>query len=1000
MFRKTISILILFGLILLVESCSSEKIIKPELNRLEQSKSDFSAAVKSKKFTFNIPPSAKLLNVNYQEETKKLELIFNDRFGVVPLREDNVETLYKELNNFFSEYFEIDNLIIKADIFELHELIPNYFREKLPVDENRIPKYVKTKRENFIQRISKPIQISKGLEGKNIALWHSHGWYYNYNLDRWMWQRARLFQIVEDKGPMGYVLPFLVPMLENSGANVFLPRERDFQINEVVIDNDEKSSGYQEKNLSENNVWSTAEEPGFLFGNPPYEANYNPFEYGTHRVVKTTNQKSAECNFIPDIPEKGEYAVYVSYVSTSNSAEDAHYLVYHSGGITEFRINQKIGGKTWIYLGKFIFEKGINPEKGKVTITNDSKIEGKIISADAVRFGGGMGIVKRGGSTSGRPKFVEGARYWLQYAGMPDSLVYSFNKNKDDYKDDYQCRAEWVNYLIGNPYGPNKNKSVKGLGIPIDASMAFHTDAGITVNDTVVGTLSIYSTYSLDSSRTFPDGTSKIANRDLADLVQTQIQNDLTAKHDNKWNRRMLWDAFYSEAARQNVPSVLLELLSHQNFLDSKFELDPRFRFDVSRAIYKAFLKFIATENGSDYVVQPLPVTHFTTELNDFGDVKLSWKSQIDPLEPTADAKSFIVYTRINDGGFDNGTLVDKNEFTIKGIKENTIYSFMVTAVNDGGESFPSEILSVNFIKNKKPILIINGFDRICAPATIETDKFKGFADFIDQGVPYKYDLSYVGSQHNFDVSSKWLTDDIPGHGASYADFDTKVVAGNSFDYPFVHGKIFADLGYSFVSASDESVENENISLSDYSFIDLILGEEKETEWTKSFTDSILGKQFKTFSKSLQNNIGKYLNNGGNLFVSGSYIASDLYIKRNNDDDKKFANEILKYKLDSDHAVKNGIIISSDEKFLDKSISIEFYTELNEDFYNAEAPDAIGPVKGSKTLMRYKENLYSAVVGFKGNYGVVACGFPFETIKSDEHKKIFMKSVLNYLGQK
>ena len=999
MLSKTICTVLFLSVMLFMGGCSTEKIVKTELNNFEQSKLDFESAIKTKKFSFNLPANTKLIKTNYDENSRELTLQFNDRFGVVPMREDNVELIYDEFREFFSKYFEIDNLVVKSDIFELHELIPNFYRKKYPIDKDRIPKYVIKNNLNFIDKLSRPINFPNGLDGKNIALWHSHGWYYNHNLDRWLWQRARLFQIVEDKGPMGYVLPFLVPMLENAGANVFLPRERDFQINEVVIDNDSKTKDYQEINFDENIKWTTGNEKGFLLGNPPYEANYNPFEYGTHRIIQSSLKKSAECNFIPDIPESGEYAVYVSYVTNDNSADDVHYSVYHQGGVTEFRINQMVGGKTWIYLGKFKFDKGVHPEAGKVSISNESKSEGKIISADAVKFGGGMGIVKRGGSTSGRPKYVEGARYWLQYAGMPDTLVYSFNKNKDDYKDDYQCRAEWVNYLIGNPYGPNKNKSVKGLRIPIDASMAFHTDAGITKNDTVVGTLSIYSTYSLDSSRTFPDGTSKIANRDLADLVQTQIQNDLRAKHDKVWNRRMLWDAFYSEAARQNVPSVLLELLSHQNFLDSKFELDPRFRFDVSRSIYKAFLKFISMEYGYEYVVQPLPVTHFATALNENGDVILSWQAQNDPLEPTAKAKKFIVYTRINNGGFDNGVLVESNNYLVKSINENTIYSFKVTAVNDGGESFPSEILSVNYIKNKKPVLIVNGFDRICGPATLEADNFKGFADFIDQGVPYKYDLSFVGSQHNFDVTSKWITDDIPGHGASYADYETKIVAGNTFDYPFEHGKIFADLGYSFVSASDESIEDGNVNISNYSMIDLILGEEKETSWTKSFTDSLLGKQFKTFSNSMQTKIAEYLSNGGNIFISGSYIASDLYIKKDNGDDKKFANEILKYKLDADHAVKNGKVISIDNNFMSNSVMIDFYTEINEKFYNAEAPDAIGPIKGSKTLMRYAENLYSAVVGFKEKYGVVACGFPFETIKNDDNKKIFLKAVLNFLKQ-
>ena len=419
----------------------------------------------------------------------------------------------------------------------------------------------------------------------------------------------------------------------------------------------------------------------------------------------------------------------ISYHSSDQNVNDARYIVYHSGEKTEFKINQQIGGNTWHYLGKFKFKKGFNPDSDKVVLVNmsDDPVN-KIVSADAVRFGGGMGIVEREGSTSGRPKFLEGARYWLQYAGMPDTLVYNLNKNRNDYNDDYQCRAEYGNYLYGAPFGPNKDRNVKGLGIPIDLSLAFHTDAGITNNDTTIGTLAIYSIEDADSQFVFPDSVSRLANRDLADILQTQIVNDLQYKYDPVWNRRQLREAQYSEATRPNVPSVLLELLSHQNFLDMKFVLDPRFRFDVSRAIYKAFLRFLSLQYNFEYVVQPLPVDHFSSEFNLSGDIVLRWCPVYDPLESTAKPEKYVVYTRINDGDFDNGVLTDDSVFIFSKIELGKIYSFKVTAVNEGGESFPSEILSVCKMSNDlKPVLIVNGFDRISAPASIEAQNFAGF---------------------------------------------------------------------------------------------------------------------------------------------------------------------------------------------------------------------------------------------------------------------------------
>jgi hypothetical protein len=78
-------------------------------------------------------------------------------------------------------------------------------------------------------------------------------------------------------------------------------------------------------------------------------------------------------------------------------------------------------------------------------------------------------------------------------------------------------------------------------------------------------------------------------------------------------------------------------------------------------------------------------------------------------------------------------------------------------------------------------------------------------------------------------------------------------------------------------------------------------------------------------------------------------------------------------------------------------MTIEFNTTLNEHIYAAEAPDAIGAVNGSRTLLRYNENRFSAGIGYKNQYGIVAFGFPFETILNESDRSLLMKSILNYL---
>lgn len=985
---------------------ASKEIVQKRI--ISENLKDYLKNSKARKTLVVVPPNTKLDTVIVDSLTKKISVNFTYDLSYLPFRPENVSQLYDEIRNTIGEDYKDYSVSIKTANVLIENLIPNFYRTgKNSYDKSRLPKNDASRPLPVVENISKPFKAVNGLYDKNILLWQSHGWYYNNDLDRWEWQRPRLFETVEDKVPMSFVLPYIIPMLENAGANVFVPRERDFQINEVITDNDKKlkdskTPEYKETVKDKKLTWKTSEIPGFAYGNPPYAEGYNPFQHGSTRCINADSAESAQAIWTPNIPETGEYGVYISYTSVENSVSDAIYTVYHSGGKTEFRVNQKIGGGTWIYLGKFKFTKGYNPEFGKVTLSNkSSKADGKIVTADAVRFGGGMGLVSRNGFTSGRPKFLEGSRYWLQFAGMPDTLIFDLNKGKNDYNDDYQSRGEYGNYLKGAPFGPNRNRMVKGLGIPIDLSLAFHTDAGITRNDTSIGTLSIYSSEDASKKLQFPDGQSRLANRDFADIIQTQIVDDVRKEFDPAWSRRQLMDAKYSEARSPNFPGVLIELLSHQNFLDMKFELDPRFRFEVARAMYKGMLKYLADSYDYEYVVSPLAVDHFQAVVNQDGSATLRWKPVLDSLEKTAAPTSYIVYTRINDGDFDNGRLTETTEMQISDLNPGAIYSFKVSAVNKGGESFPSEVLSVCWNKNnRKPVLIINGFDRICGPATVENPQMMGFLDNEDAGVPDKYLIGYTGAQVDFKPDSPFRTNDAPGHGASNADYETQIIAGNSFDFPFVHGKAIKDCGYSFSSSSDEAVWDKQIDINSFKFVDLILGEEKETHWQKPVMDSLRGLQFKSFPEQLQNVIRNYCSSGGNLFVSGSYIGTDLFKNKTKDHpDVKFGKDVLKIIWAADHAAKTGIVYSSASSFMPKMYSFGFNTELNPSVYAVEAPDAIDPVKDeSISILRYNENKFSAATAYKKDYGVVVFGFPFETIQSDKIRQDVMQSVFHFFG--
>ena len=1009
--NKSKLIIPVIPILILFSGCTTNQaLVKPayeyrDMNRLtkkvhKRTEKFIKRGIKAK-LDFPIDERTYIEQVFADRKSKQIDVYLSKHFSYIPFRPENIAIIYAAYQQILGWPFRNYNLTIRSLGEPIENLIPNIYRTSDNLDYSRLPKMI-SQIPAIVTNVSRKYSPVDGLLNHSVALWPSHGWYYNNDGKHWSWQRPRLFQTVEDLLPLSFTLNYLIPMLENAGANVFTPRERDIQVNEIIVDNDRPGSSayYNEISYSDSNAWSTPPDTAFAIGKPPYRNNITPFKLGTHRIVSTDSQETAHVEWIPEIPEAGLYSVQITYNACDSSTTDALYSVYYDGGRTDFKINQQIGGGTWIYLGKFQFKAGVHPTSGKVVLSNKSRKPGQVLSADAVKFGGGMGNIARDGHISRRPRYLEAARYYLQYAGIHDTLVYNLQADTLDYTDDYQSRGEWVNYLRGAPYGPNRDRMTAGLGIPVDVSLAFHTDAGITSDNSVVGTLSIYSYEDIDSNLVFPDGMSRLANRDLADIMQTQLVDDIRFNYDPNWQRRALMNAGYSEAYRPNIPAVLVELLSHQNFTDMQFANDPRFKFDAGRAMYKAILKFIAVQYNREYVVQPLPVTHFQTQLFDTASIRLLWKPVLDPLESTAVPQGYIVYTRKGNNAFNNGLLVSRTELPINNIEPGVIYSFKVTAINSGGESFPSEVLSICRQPGDSlpPILIVNGFDRISAPVIVETKLTAGFGSS-DHGVADNYDFSYTGAQYDFDPDSPFVTNVYPGHGASWSDNETRIIPGNTHDFPFIHGTAIQSVGRSFVSISDEVLVDSLLNLSDYTIIDLILGEERETSWPKDYGNQKFGRKYKTFPPAIQQRLINYLQNGGSLFVSGAYVGTDLFLKKQPDHpDIGFARDTLKFDWLRDQAVRTGGVFSSDSLFAPFDFDFTFNTNFDPKMYTVEAPDALLPiVDQSTTILRYDENHYGAAIGYKNDYNLVIFGFPFETITTHYDRSAVMIKVIDYL---
>lgn len=845
----------------------------------------------------------------------------------------------------------------------------------------------------WVFNASRPYFVTAGLQNRHLSLWASHGRYWDAERG-WKWQRPNLFCTTEDLFTQTIVVPYLIPMLENAGAIVFTPRERDWQQQEIVVDNDDRHSiAYQE--FVNGKKWKNCDSLGFANLQASYQDGENPFQMGTVRQAKATKRKkNSLVSYQPNFQKEGKYAVYVSYQTLPKSVPDAKYIVYHKGQATEFTVNQRMGGGTWVYLGTFEFDKGCN-EFNRVVCTNHASRRG-VVTTDAVRFGGGMGNIERGGFVSGLPRCLEGARYYAQWAGAPYS-VYGGRKGKNDYADDINTRSMMTNWLGGGSvYMP----AMDGKRVPIELSLALHSDAGYNPDgQSTWGTLAICTTEFNDGM--LNSGISRFASKDFAKALRDNLVEDMTNTF-GSFGKRYLWDRNYSETRLPEVPSAIIEMLSHQSFPDMRIAQDPMGKFTIARSIYKTILRFVSSNHDEPYVVQPLAPNHFSVEVDELGYASLTWNAQLDKTEPTAKPTSYIVYQAEGKGGFDNGTMVRSNIYNVK-LEPGKLYNFRVAAVNQGGESFPSETLSALYnptATNK--ILIVNNFHRLASPQVVDNDSIQGFDFDQDPGVSYGLTAGWSGKQRVFDIHRMGI-ESSSGLGYSGNEMIGQFVAGNDFNHTVEHAQAIASGNkYSIASCSSEAILSGRVKMTDYQAVDLINGLERYDGYTHQY--------YKTFTPAMQKRIKYYALNGGKLLVSGSYNGSDMQ----DEEEKSFMGAILKVNYeptgtkfivqdvnpeDSTITERDSIVTTSPTvSGLGKEFS--YYHSLNAKHYAATHPEILKPI-GSTAFcaMRYLTGTSAAVAYRSTSYRTFTMGFPLECISDEKTRYSIMQGILKFLTE-
>jgi len=650
-------------------------------------------------------------------------------------------------------------------------------------------------------------QPAGALSGKTVYVSAGHGW--EWTGYAWRVQRPPypnppyVGPIIEDHNNAEVVDQYLLHYLWNAGAQVWPVRERDMNSAEIIVDNDDPGPG---TGYFETGVWTTTVHTGSGYAGTDYRWT------GTAAGTLT-----ATAVWTATLPADGRYAVYVWYRSDTDRASDARYTVHHAGGETTVVVDQQHHGITWHYLGTYGFQAG---EDARVTLSNLSSQSGRVVIADAVRFGGGafddlVGIETSATEPPDKPWWEVSSFYYAQRMGMEQP------------PGDVTARpiyARWEHAGTGD-----------------DAVyVSWHTNGFSGYQYVASGT----ETY-VHNGETL---TRTEGSLDLRHAIHTEVVNDIRAGWDPEWidrgekqknlgELRLLWD----EDPSVRIPGALIEIAFHDHPDDTDALKEPAFQMLAARAVYQGIVRYFQQRDSVDLPLLPEPPTHLAIQNLGGGQVRVSWQaSSTDAIGLVGDAATgYRVYTSTDGLGWSDGISVTGTFFTLAGLSEGQLLFVRVTATNDGGESFPTGTLAAR-VGDDAGVLLADGFDRLNRTMLVpDYDPVEGY-------------------------NLRMLLDRM-----------------NRYNYAIQHGQV---ISYAFDSATNEAVRAGLVDLADYVLVDWILGEESAPDETLDGTERVLLADFLADGGALflsGTEIGYHLDDLGadpsfyNTVLRADYVGDD-----------------------------------------------------------------------------------------------------------------------------
>ncbi|MEM1444487.1 MAG: N-acetylmuramoyl-L-alanine amidase [Planctomycetota bacterium] len=762
-------------------------------------------------------------------------------------------------------------------------------------------------------------QPEGGLSDKIVYVHAGHGYTAN-NLTTGSWgtQRPNLLGMVEDLGNQDQ-MTFFADYLFNAGATVVPLRPIGHQPFEVVLDNDDAGVTFS-------GAWNNS-SANLYFG----DVGDIPYRFAT-----TSTTETAVATYRPDLPSEGEYPVYAWTRYGSDRVSDQLYRINHSGGSTEVTINHRRVGNGLVYLGTYHFDRGT---EGSVEISNRSSEPGRVVIADMIRFGNGVGDIDRGGGVSGQLREDEAGLYWVQWhvdrsQGIPNS---EYRFSSDDGSATVSLSPRYAEYM---------NREADG-SLSDRVFVSFHSNAG---GGSARGVLALLNGNNRASAAT-PNQFL------LANTLGREVNDDLVAQNgqfEHNWANRSVVtldrsDIEFGEINNERIngefDATIVETGFHDNTQDAQMLRDPKVRDALARATYQGVVNYFRAVDGNTTPITklPPPVENLRAQSAGVdGSALVLWDPPAANAYAGDAATGYMVYTSTDGKGFDGGTYVPGGSTfgtVISNLDpEHGVYYFKVAAVNAGGESLARDVVAATPYGADQSVLIVDGFDR-------NDRTLNPLQDF----------------------------------GSSTTE-RVRPSLSNSQDYAVDHAaaiEAWAPRGLAIATAMNEAVIAGDIDLNDYDAVVWITGEESTVDDTFNTTEQTL--------------VTSYLNAGGKLFVSGAEIGWDL---DNLNNGRTFYNQTLRADYAADDA--NTYEAAGTAGSIFEGITLEF--DDGTFIYDATFPDVINPSNGSTLAMNYGTSGSGGGAAVQFNEQLVMLGFPFETILGQRDRIDVMGAALNYFG--